>query len=115
MKTQIIRHGEVILKPVNKLPKEAKLNNEDYKIIVAHSETGHHHILEVKDKVDVSKIKIYSWNGETYLEVPQIAELWHKKTGKDIHKTHTISPSIYKVVLKKEFDYFSGLLKQVRD
>ena len=33
MKTQIIRHGEVILKPVNKLPKEAKLNNEDYKII----------------------------------------------------------------------------------
>lgn len=115
MKTQIVRHGEVILKPIDVLPKEAKLNNEDYKIIVAHSETGHHHILEVKDKVDVSKIKIYSWNGETYLEVPQIAELWHQKTGKDVHKTHRIMPSAYKIILKKEFDYFSGLLKQVRD
>lgn len=40
MKPQIIRHGEVILKP-SKLPKGAKLNKEDKKVIVAHSETGH--------------------------------------------------------------------------
>lgn len=115
MKKQIIRHGEVILKPIDVLPKGAQLNSQNHKVIVAHSETGHNHILEAKNKVDMSKIRVYMWNNETYLEVPQIAELWHQKTGKDVHKTHTISPSIYKVVLKKEFDYFSGLLKQVRD
>lgn len=115
MKTTIVRHGEVILKEVSELPKDAKLESEESKVIVAHSETGHHHILEVKDKVDMSKIKVYSWNGERYLEVPQIAELWHQKSGSDAHKTHDIKPSVYKIILKKEFDYFAGILKQVRD
>lgn len=110
-----IRHGEVILKPINILPKKAQINNQDYKIIVAHSGTGHNHILEVKNKVDMSKIKVYTWNGETYLEVPQIAELWHQKTGKDVHTPHKINPGVYKINIKKEFDYFGGLLKQVRD
>lgn len=114
-KSQIVRHGEVILKPISELPKEAVLQKEENKIVVAHSETGHHHILEVKDKVDMSKIKVYSWNGETYLEVPQIAELWHQKSGVDVHKTHRIAPAIYKVVIKKEFDYFAGVIRQVRD
>lgn len=111
-KPTIHRAGEVILKP-SKLPKGAKLNKEDKKIIVAHSETGHHHILETK--VDMSKIKVYSWNGETYLEVPEIAKLWHQKTGNDVHTEHTIAPSAYKVVIKKEFDYFAGIMRQVRD
>ena len=31
MKKQIIRHGEVILKPVSELPKEAKLEKETKK------------------------------------------------------------------------------------
>lgn len=115
MKTQIVRHGEVILKSVDALPKEAKFVEEKSKIIVAHSETGHHHILEVKDKVDMSKIKVYSWNGEMYLEVPQIAELWHQKTGNDVHTPHKISPATYRVVIKKEFDYFAKKIRQVRD
>ena len=115
MKKQIIRHGEVILKPIDVLPKDAQLNSQNHKVIVAHSETGHHHILEAKKKVDMSKIKVYTWNGETYLEVPQISELWHQKTGKDIHTPHKVTPGVYKINIKKEFDYFSGLLKQVRD
>ena len=113
MKT--IRHGECLLKEVNVLPKGAKLVEEKSQIIVAHSETGHHHLLQVKDKVDLSKIKVYSWNGETYLEVPAISELLHQKTGSNAHKTHTVSPAIYKVILKKEFDYYKGIMKQVRD
>lgn len=110
-----IRHGEVILKPIAKLPKGAELKNEMKDVVVAHSETGHHHILSVKNKVNMSKIKVYSWNGETYLEVPEIAELWHQKTGNEIHTPHKVVPSIYKVVIKKEFDYFAGILKVVLD
>lgn len=106
---QIIRHGEVILKP-DTLPKEAKLQKEVKKYIVAHSETGHHHILEA-----IKPFKIYSFNGETYIEVPELAKLWHQKTGQDTHKTHNVVPAIYKVVIKKAFDYFKGKLEQVRD
>lgn len=115
MKIHIVRHGEVILKPILELPKEAKLEVETNRYIVAHSETGHHHILAIKEKTDLSKFKVYSWNGETYLEVPFISELLHEKTGKDAHKTHTIQPSIYKVVIKKSFDYYKGVMERVRD
>lgn len=115
MKTNIVRHGEVILKEVSALPKGAILKEETDKYVVAHSETGHHHILQVKDKVDMSKFKVYSLNGDTYIEVPQMAELWHQKTGKDVHTPHTITPSVYKVVIKKEFDYFQGAIRNVRD
>lgn len=114
MKTKIIRHGEVVLKQVS-LPKGAVLKEEKAKIVVAHSETGHHHILSLKDKIDMSKIKVYSFNGDTYLEVPEVAELWHQKSGQDVHKTHTVTPAVYQIVIKKEFDYFSKALKAVRD
>lgn len=114
MKPEIIRHGEVILYPTT-LPKGAKLESEQDKIIVAHSETGHHHILEVKDKVDMSKIKVYSWKGDTYVEVPEIAELWHQKSDKDVHTPHKVVPSVYKINIKKHFDYYKGSLERVRD
>ena len=37
------------------------------------------------------------------------------KSGKDVHKTHKVVPNIYKVILKKEFDYYQGVLRAVRD
>lgn len=110
MKKHIVRHGEVILKQIDTLPKEVKLEKEINKEIIAHSETGHHHVLEA-----VKPFKIYSWNGERYLEVPEIAELWHQKTGKDVHTTHKIIPGFYKINIKKSYNYFSKLLERVRD
>lgn len=110
MKKQIIRHGEVILKPES-LPKGAVLTEQTKKYIVAHSETGHHHVLEstLKD------IKIYTFNGDKYVEIPSMAQLWHQKTGKNVHTPHKVAPAVYKIVIKKEFNYFSGLLQRVRD
>ena len=110
MKAQIVRHGEVILKPIDSLPQEARLEEETKNYIVAHSETGHHHVLE-----SLENFKVYSFNGETYIEVPMLSKLLHEKTGKDVHKTHIITPSIYKVVIKKSFDYFKGVMSRVRD
>lgn len=111
MKEQIVRHGEVVLKPINSLPKEAKLELETNKYIVAHSETGHHHVLTT----DLSKFKVYSLKGDTYLEIPELSTLLHEKSGKDVHTPHTIVPSIYKVIIKKSFDYFKGAMERVRD
>lgn len=111
MKTvpQIVRHGEVILYPTT-LPTNAILKETTKKNIVAHSETGHHHILEAKQD-----FKIYTLMGDTYIEIPTVAELWHQKTGKDVHTPHKIEPAVYKVLIKKEFDYFQGALRAVRD
>lgn len=109
MKPQIVRHGEVILKP-STLPKSAKLEKETKKFIVAHSETGHHHILE-----SIDNYKVWSHNGETYIELGTIGKLFHEKIGKDVHAPHQIAPSIYKIVIKKSYDYFQKKMSQVRD
>lgn len=111
MKDQIVRHGEVILKPIKELPKEATLEKESKSYIVAHSETGHHHVLTT----DLSPFKVFSWSGETYLEVPELSKLIHQKTGKDVHAPHKIVPGFYKINIKKHFDYFKGALERVRD
>lgn len=110
MRPQIVRHGEVILKPISELPKEATLEKESKNYIVAHSETGHHHVLE-----SLENFKVYSWNGETYLEVPEMSDLIHQKTGKDVHAPHKIAPAKYKVIIKKNFDYFKKAMINVRD
>lgn len=113
MKPQIVRHGEVILLPVDTLPNEITLKEKTSEAIIAHSETGHHHVLKTNVK---DAVKIYTTiDGTTFVEVGDVAQLLHKKTGNNVHKTHTIAPSIYKIVLKKEFNYYEGVLKQVRD
>lgn len=109
--TQIIRHGEAILYPTT-LPTDAILSEESNKYIVVHSETGHHHVLET---LDMSKIKIYTHMGDKYLEVPSEAKLWHQKSGNDVHTTHKVTPTVYKVIIKREFNYFENAIKSVRD
>lgn len=110
MKTNIIRHGEVILKPISSLPKEVTLSKEVKSHVVAHSETGHHHVLECTDM-----FKLYQGKGETFIELTKEGKLRHEKTGKDVHTPHKVVPAIYQVVIKKEFDYFQGALRNVRD
>src|SRR3990167_8863493 len=107
-KAKNVRHGEVILQVVSSLPKGAKLEEEIKKYVVAHSETGHHHVLE-----SLENFKVYSWNGDKYLEVSEMSELLHEKTGKDAHSPHKISPGIYKINIKKHFDYFAKKIQTV--
>jgi len=109
-KLQIIRHGEVILKPVSSIPENAKKEKSTKEYIVAHSETGHHHIL-----TGLLPFVVYNSGNDVYLEVKDDARLWHNKTGKDVHAEHNIAPSVYKVIIKKHFDYFRGALERVRD
>ena len=115
LKPLIVRHGELIMKQVDALPVGASLKESTDKKIVAWSESHHHHLLELKEKVDMTKMKFYTLNGATYVEVPALAELWHQKTGKDVHTPHTITPGIYKINIKKSFNYFKGLMERVRD
>lgn len=109
MKPQIVRHGELLLKPTT-LPEGAILSKITKKEIVAHSETGHHHVLTA-----TQDFEIYTLMGDTYIKIPSIAELSHQKIGKDVHKTQKITPAVYKIVIKKEFDYFEGVIRSVKD
>lgn len=111
MNNLIVRHGEVILKEITSIPKEAKLVKTGKDHIVGHSETGHHHVLELSTKA----LRVYELDNELYLDVGDTGTLVHKKSGSDIHTPHQITPGKYKVVIKQAYDYFKKALTKVRD
>lgn len=103
---QIYRHGEALLVQVDKMPtKKTKTSN---KLIVSHSETGHHHVLEGTD-IDWAKFR-----DNIFFEVKQDTPLVHKKTY-DKHETIIITPGIYKVIPKTEYDPFQQVVREVWD
>lgn len=115
MKPQIIRHGEVLLKPIKGLPQEAKLIEEKNDVIVAHSETGHHHHVRTLDRTKGANVRVYEVDGKHYLDIGEKSELYHQKTGADTHAPHVLEPAIYEVIIKKSFNYFSKKMERVID
>lgn len=111
MDNLIVRHGEIILKQIKDIPKEAKLIKTGKEHIVGHSETGHHHVLELA----TAKLRVYELDNELYLEVGDTGTLVHKKSGSETHTPHTITPGKFKVIVKQNYDYFAKKLAKVRD
>lgn len=102
---ELIRHGEMMLIPVTK-----QIKGDEHKtFILAHSETGHHHVLESKTPFKVSQS-----DKEFLIELFEPAKLVHKKTT-DKHKTLPVAPGRYKVVYKTEYNPWEQVLGRVFD
>ena len=102
-----IRHGEVLLRPIDEIP--AGDRTEVMSCIVGHSETGHHHVLSC----DESFWQIVS--GESlYIELPRPGTLEHLK-GFDQHQTLDVPPGKYQVIKKTEYNPFTKLITYVVD
>jgi len=101
-----LRHGENLLLPVNDVTGKVTQHTA---YIVGHSETGHHHVLESKEKFDVI-VK----DDELYLRLFNPASLVHKKTT-DKHKTLLVKPGTYKVHRKTEYDPWNEVIREVFD
>ncbi len=107
------RHGEVILMKVDSIPKDAKLIEESESIIIGHSESGHHHVLDIPREQGV-KIRMYELNGKTYLDIPLMAHLSHKKTIEP-HKTQVFEKGIYIREIRHSFSYAEKQMKRIID
>jgi hypothetical protein len=110
MKQQLHRHGEVVLKQTT-LPEGARLIEKGKSLIVGHSESGHHHVLTLPKL----EIKMFEFEGRTYLDVPLEAKLEHQKVGVETHGTQVISPGIYERNIKRAYSYAEKLMKRVVD
>lgn len=103
--SKVIQHGEVMLVPV-----DTKVTGESHKtFIVAHSETGHHHVLESKKDFTISQS-----DKEFLIELFEPAQLVHKKTF-DMHPTKTVQPGRYQVIYKSEYSPAEKTLRMVQD
>ena len=105
-----IRHGEVLLLPVDELPDNAVQEFEGAEYIVAHSESGHHHVA-VADRIEV-----YTAPGsdQRFIKVAAAGWLKHLKQT-DAHETKRLYPGVYEVRLKSEFVPFLNQIKRVVD
>lgn len=125
MKQKSIRHGEVFLLPIAQLPKDAVEFETVKQCVVAHSESGHHHVavgdITIYKDFDVAAIRqqltkqLYEGAEITgLLKVNQDSELRHQKNF-DAHETKPLTKGLYLILHKTNYDYFSKRTKKVED
>lgn len=112
---RMLRHGELLLLPLEELPEGVEQVSQGQSYIVGHSETGHHHIAvaERKDALTVYK-PVGADSQDIYLRVSAPSKVEHKKTH-DKHETIDLPEGVYLVRPKTEYDPFMKLIQAVRD
>jgi hypothetical protein len=102
----VVTHGELCFTPVDVEPTGKSTLHKLY--IAGHSETGHHHVLR-------SDVEFEVFEGvERLIRIREVAELYHQKTF-DIHETRTLTPGVYKVTEKTEYNPFTKVIQRVFD
>lgn len=107
---QIVRHGELFIRPVKELPKGKKLEVKSF--IIGHSETGHHHVLESTKEFTVIEPK--NLDDNIFFELLGKGKVVHQKTV-NRHNDLGLAPGIYEVTHKKEYDPFQQIMRAVWD
>jgi hypothetical protein len=97
-----IRHGEILLLPVNVVPSGSIESVPS--CIVGHSESGHHHVLESDEVFE----QIVTANGDLFVDLIRDTALRHHKSYQQ-HRALTVPAGIWKVIRKTEFDVRSSV------
>jgi hypothetical protein len=118
----VAAQGEITIRRVGGLPSDRVLpagytamKPEHGKFIIGHSETGHHHVLNRCDGVDVAVMdrppegmKIL----RAILENP--TSLDHLRDH-DTHEPIMLAPGEYEIRIAREFDHYAELARQSAD
>lgn len=105
-----IRHGEVLLLPIDELPAGAAKEFGGDEYVVAHSESGHHHVASA-ERIEVYKA---ADSDRRFLRVTAAGWLKHLKDV-DAHEPKRLYPGVYEVRLKTEYAPFLNQIKRVLD
>lgn len=102
----IYRHGDLLIKEINEIPKKAKkVSSGKLNKLALGEVTGHSHKLETITVVDVFEL-----DGVKYFNAPNGASLSHEE-----HNTLTLDPKTYQVLTEREYDYFLEEQREVLD
>jgi hypothetical protein len=87
------RQGDVLFTKVEKLPAGVKRTQADVPVIVAHSETGHHHSFAKH-----CGVQYFETNNPfiAYLRVESVSYLEHRRAD-NTHDTFRFKPGIYEL------------------
>jgi hypothetical protein len=92
-----IRHGEILLLPVEAVPDGS--TSRVSSCIVGHSESGHHHVLEA----DEAFAQIVAANGDLFVDLDVSTPLRHEKSHQQ-HRELLVPAGAWRVIRKTEFD-----------
>ncbi|CAN5667923.1 hypothetical protein BH09ACT8_BH09ACT8_15610 [soil metagenome] len=92
-----IRHGEILLLPVDLVPPGAIQSVTS--CIVGHSESGHHHVLESHEIF----AQIVAANGDLFVDLPSDTPLRHHKSHQQ-HRELSVPAGVWRVIRKTEFN-----------
>lgn len=105
--------GEVYARRIDALPEGlSPVAPEDGVVIVAHSEQGHHHVLDaahvdVLERTDSEGMRIL------YAIVREPTSL--RQTAASPHEEMPLEPGIYEMRLSREYDPFADQVRYVAD
>lgn len=98
---QLVRHGDLLLKPIDSIPKDAKLT--DSKILAYGESTGHIHEIKGNAQILVTQ-------DQKFVNVLEQSMITHQE-----HKTVQLEQGMYELINEQEFDPFAGIIQRVRD
>lgn len=114
-KQKAIRHGEVVITPIDALPAGIEQVYEGREFVVGHSETGHHHVAVAELPTGLTVFKPRGADDQTlFLRVSGGARVEHRKTH-DRHEPKSLLEGLYTVTIKKAYDYFAKRMTRVMD
>lgn len=98
------QQGDVLGVKIPKPPEGERKNITRRRLVVAHGESGHSHVIEDDNA------RMFQVGERFYLELEKTATLTHEE-----HQPITLSPGIWEIGRVQEFDWFSKIQRQVVD
>lgn len=113
--TRIAAQGDFLIMKIDNIPDgvEPMKNTDETKIVVAHSETGHNHVMD-RTHVDAfvasntKEVDLY----EMFLSVKEPTEINHLRSF-DTHETLLVPPGNY--VIKRQREYTAEGFRKAAD
>lgn len=117
---KVAAQGEITIIRIGDVPKKwsvagKPLALEGGKLIIGHSETGHHHVLERSAGASVTVLdKAPEGMRVLHAILEQANSLVHQR-GHDTHEAIDLPPGEYEFRIAREFDHYAELARQSAD
>ncbi len=104
---KIAAQGELTITKLARKPKNIGIivDPTDGKLIVGHSETGHHHVVDA-DCAVLTRVDEFT----TYLDVKKPTQIDHLRNF-DTHPSISLQPGMYEFRTGREFDPFEDAIR----
>ncbi len=104
--TTIVRHGDVILRPVSSTEGQEVKHKGMYQLAFGEV-TGHSHRLTVKNPANM---KVYQMGEKLFVCLMEVGELTHEE-----HATVEVPVGTYERTMEREYDYALESMRKVVD